>query len=432
MQTQAQTRTWRTWLGMGFADSLAPTVRYNMMTELWGTVAFGVFWAAAIQFIPVVMRRMGAGTELIALYQAQTYLGSILTSFSIVLMRRRRTKTFAVWCWAIGRSLFLAFALVSQVKWLLIVTAAFWLMEAFPSPAYTRIVQAIYPEGVRGKAMSVVRLGMTAAIILVTPLAGWVLDQWGYRVLFPLAGGMGLLATWMFNRLDVDEGTLPSRQPRSMRSLWSILGTNRNFTIHLAGFTLFGLGALVGVAFYPVVQVDRLHLSYTQLGLLGTVQSIMWLLGFVYWGRAVDSRGGIWVMRANLAIAALVPFTYIWAQNGWMLLPAFIAQGIISAGIDLGLLNTAIQLAEPDKVVEYAAVQATIIGVRGMVGPFLGVGLVHVGVSPTYVFALGALLTLFAFWISLQIRVELTPEQMRAKRQQLRFRWPLRFKSPRL
>ena len=220
---------------MGFADTLAPTVRYNMTTELWGTVAFGVFWAAAIQFIPVVMRRMGAGTELIALYQAQTYLGSILTSFSIVLMRRRRTKTFAVWCWAIGRSLFLTFALVGQVKWLLVVMAAFWLMEAFPSPAYTRIVKAIYPEGVRGKAMSVVRLGMTAAIIIVTPLAGWVLDHWGFRVLFPLAGVMGLTATWFFNRLDVDEGTLPPRQPRSMRALWSILGTNRNFAIHLPG-----------------------------------------------------------------------------------------------------------------------------------------------------------------------------------------------------
>ena len=432
MQTQVQTRTWRTWLGLGFADSLAPTVRYNMMTELWGTVAYGVFWAAAIQFLPVVMRRMGAGTELIALYQTQTYLGSILTSFSIVLMRRRRTKTFAVWCWAAARSLFLVFALVNQVSWLLVVTAFFWLLEAFPSPAYTRIVQAIYPQGVRGKAMSVVRLGMTAAIILVTPLAGWVLDTWGYRVLFPAAGVIALLATWLFNRLDVDEGVLPPRQPRSMRSLWSILGTNRNFAIHLTAFTLFGLGALVGVAFYPVVQVDRLHLSYTQLGLLGMAQSILWLLGFLYWGRAVDQRGGIWVMRVSLAIAAIVPFTYIWASDAWTLLPAFLAQGIISAGIDLGLLNTAIQLAEPDKVVEYAAVQSTIIGIRGMIGPFLGVGLVHLGVTPGYVFALGTLLTLLGFWVSLQIHVDLTPEQMREKRQQLRFRWPLRFRSPRL
>ena len=109
-------------------------------------------------------------------------------------------------------------------------------------------------------------------------------------------------------------------------------------------------------------------------------------------------------MRANLAIGALVPFTYIWAQNGWMLLPAFSAQGIISAGIDLGLLNTALQLAEPDKVVEYAAVQATIVGIRGIIGPFIGVGLVHLGVPAAYVFALGTLLTVLAFWVSLQIQ----------------------------
>lgn len=420
------------WLGLGFARALAPTVRYNLFTELWGTVLFGVFWAAAIQFIPVVLRRMGAGSDLIALYTAQTYLGSILTSFSIVLMRRRRTKSFAVWCWMIGRSLFLLFAIIENVPWLLAVTALFWVLEAFPSPAYTRIIQAIYPEGVRGQAMSLVRLGMTAAIIVVTPLAGWALDQWGYRVLFPLAGVVGLLATWYFNRLNVDEGHLPPRQPRSLRSLWGVVLRNRNFATHLTASVVYGLGALIGIALYPIVQVDRLGLSYTELGLLGTAQSTAWLLGFVIWGQAVDRRGGLWVLRLNLAIACLVPFTYIFAQNGWMLLPAFLAQGIISAGIELGMLNTCIQLADPDKVVEYAAIQATVLGMRGIVSPFIGVALVALGVNQTAVFATGALLIVLSWFILGRVKLAMSPEQMRAKRQMLRFRWPIRFRFPRV
>ncbi|HXF62079.1 MAG TPA: MFS transporter, partial [Caldilineaceae bacterium] len=386
----------------------------------------------AIQFVPVVLRRLGAGSELLALYTAQTYLGSILTSFSIVLMRRRRTKSFAVWCWLAARSLFLLFAVITQAWWMLLVTAIFWLLEAFPSPAYTRMMQAIYPEGVRGQAMSLVRLGMTAAIVLVTPLAGWALDHWGYQVLFPLAALMGILATWFFNRLEVDEGALPPRQTRSLRSLWAVVLSNRNFAIHLTAFAVYGVGALAGYALYPIVQVDRLHLSYTELGLLGTAQSIAWLLGFVYWGQAVDRRGGLWVLRLNLAIGFLVPFSYIWATEGWMLLPAFIAQGIISAGVDLGLLNTCIQLADPDQVVEYAAIQATVVGLRGIVAPFIGVALTAVGVSETAIFAAGSALIVLSWFILGRVQIELTPEQMRAKRQQLRFRWPIRFRFPRM
>jgi MFS family permease len=425
-------RGFGSWLGLDFTYGLNSVVRYNVFTELWGSVAFGVFWAAAIQFVPVVLRRLGAGPELIALYTAQTYLGAILTSLSIVLMRGRRTKNFAVWCWMVGRTTFFVFAFINEIYWLMGVMVFFWMLEQFPSPAYTRIIQGIYPVEIRGKAMSLVRLGMTASILVVTPLAGWMLDHWGHRVLFPLAAIFALLSTWMFSRLDVDEGILPPRQTRSLGNLWGVVLSNRNFAIHLIGLTLFGFGSLVGIAFYPIVQVDRLQLSYTQLGLLSTVQSLTWLLGFVYWGRVVDKKGGIWVMRVNFAIGAIVPFAYIFATNGWLLLPAFIAQGIISAGLDLGFVNTCIQLAENDKVVEYAAIQATVAGLRGMVGPFVGVWLVSLGVSEAWVFAIGTLLVGAALIAVLQINVDLTPEEMRAKRRQLRFRFPLRFRTPRV
>ncbi len=420
------------WLGLGFTHLLPPTVRYNIFTELWGSVAFGVFWAAALQFVPVVLRRMGAGSEVIAFYTAQTYLGAILTSLSIVLMRGRRTKNFAVWCWLVGRSTFFAFAVINEVYWLMVVTALFWFLEQFPSPAYTRIIQGIYPVEVRGKAMSLVRLGMTAAILVVTPVAGWALDAWGHRVLLPIAAVFGIAATLLFNRLDVDEGVLPPRQTRSIGSLWGVVLSNRNFAIHLIGMTLFGFGSLVGIAFYPIVQVDRLQLSYTELGWLSTVQSLTWLLGFVYWGRAVDKRGGIWVMRVNYVIGTLVPFCYIFATNGWMLLPAFIAQGVISAGLDLGFVNTCIQLADSDKVVEYAAIQATVAGLRGIVAPFLGVFLVAAGLDAMWIFVVGTLLIVVGLLVVLQLDVDLTPEEMHVKRRQLRFRFPLRFRTPRV
>jgi len=415
-----------------FTEPLTPEVRRNMYMELLASLAYGIFYAAAIQYIPVVLRRLGASSELLALYTAQTYLGSILTSLSIVLMRRRRPQSFVTVCWLLARSLFLLFALVTQTHWLLVLTAFFWLLEAFPSPGYTRIIQVIYPERVRGQILSVVRLGMVAAVLVATPLAGWALDLLSYRVLFPVAGVMGITATLIFSRLRVDEGPLPPRETRSVTSLWQLVRHNRPFAIHLLSFAVYGMGGLLGYPLYAIVQVDRLHLSYTEIGFLGVGQSAAWLVGFLIWGRLVDRKGGLPVLRLNQLISVVVPLAYLWATDGWMLLPAFIVQGLINAGVDIGLISTCIQLAEKEKVVEYAAVQATVVGLRGMITPFLGALLLRLGVIDTQIFALGAGLIFLSWLILLAVQgMPATPQNLPVRRS-LRARWPLRWRFPRL
>jgi len=379
-------------LEQALTGRLPADVRHNLRIETVASIAYGIFYAIAISFMPVVLRRIGASSSLLAIYTAQTYLGSILATFAVLLIRRYHPLAFAVVCWLLSRSLLLWVFLITDASWLLALTAAFWLLEGIPGPAYARIIQAIYPVRYRGRALAVARVGMVLALLIATPLAGMGLDHFGHRVLFPIAGCLGVLSTLLFTRLRIDPAALPPQQRRSLSSIWAILGQNRRFTIYLISFSIYGLGFLMGLPFFAIVQVDRLQLSYTELGYLGLVQSLCWLLGNMYWGRQVDRHGGVWVLRANIAIAVVVPFSYIWAFNTWTLLPAFIAHGIISAGMDLGVLSTGIELATPESVSEYSALQSTIIGLRGMVGPFVGVGLLKLGVSEPMIFALGCML----------------------------------------
>ncbi len=412
--------------------ALSPAVRRNMYIELVGSMAYGLFFGASLQFIPVVLRKLGASPDLLALYVTQNYWGSVLVAFSVVIMQRRRTMSFAVTAWLIARSIFLLFAFISDVKWMLVLLAFFWILETFPSPAYTRIIQAIYPTHIRGQVMSLVRLGMVFAILLMTPLAGWALDHYSYRIIFPLAGLMGILSTVLFARLQVDEGPLPLRQTKPLSGLLDIVRTNRSFAVYLLGIAIYGFGGLIGFALYPIVQVDRLGLSYSEIGLLGLAQSAFWLLGFLVWGKLVDQRGGLWVLRINCAIGVIIPVSYIWATDAWMLLPAFIAQGIISAGVDLGFINTSIQLAEPEKVVEYSALQTTVIGLRGILAPIAGSLLLRFGVNEIVIFAVGSILIAISWFILGAVRIPSDPEERRRRRSELRFRWPLRFRYPRL
>jgi predicted MFS family arabinose efflux permease len=367
-----------------------------MRIELTGAMAYGVFNSALISYIPVVLQNLGATPAMQSFYIIQTYFGLVLTTFSVLLMRRRRTIRFAVTCWLLARGIFILSCLVTQAYWLLVLTAIFWLLETFPTPAYARIAQKIYPARQRGQIMAVVRIGMAAVMIVTVPLAGWLLDHIGYRVLFPLASLMGLLSTLRFAQLKVDEGPLPPRQTRSPLAMWRIAGQDRRFVFYLFTFVVYGLGALLGFALYPAVQVDRLGLSYAEIGVLGLTQSICWLLGYIYWGRQIDRRGSLWVMRASFALYAIVPFSYAWATTGWLLAPAFIAQGLVSAGVDLGIVNASIALAPADRVEEYSAVQSTVIGLRGMAGPALGLLLLWLGLTDQAIFIIGGGLILVA------------------------------------
>ncbi|MCY3897424.1 MAG: MFS transporter [Caldilineaceae bacterium] len=414
------------WVETALAGSLSPSVRRVMHIELSMSLAYGVFYACIIPFTQVVLRRLGASVDMLALYTALLFMGSVFTSFSIVLMRRRRTINIIVFCWLLGRSLFLLTAFVTGAVQLMAIGIVFWLLEAFVIPAYTRVIQKIYPESGRGKVMSTVRMGRVSVILLVTPLAGWALDRVGYQVLFPIGALFGILATYLFTRIDLDEGELPPRQTKTFADLWQIVRSDRNFAVYLLSYSLFGLGGLLSWPLYPVVQVDRLQLSYSEIGLLGLVESVTWFFSYLLWGRTIDKRGGLFVVRAIAALSIVTPLTYMSAQSLWMLLPSAIARGLGMAGFELGRISAGIQLADPERVTEYAAIQSTVVGLRGLVAPLVTVGLLRLGAPHSAVFLLSVVFLVMGWVMFGRVTAPVPGDEGYSERQRLRYRWPFR------
>jgi len=420
------------WIETALAGSLSPSVRRVMHVELSMSLAYGVFYATIFPFTQVVLRRLGASVDMLAVYTALLFAGSVFTAFSIVLMRRRRTINIIVFCWLLGRSLFLLTAFVTGATQLMAIGIAFWLLEAFVIPAYTRVIQKIYPESGRGKVMSAVRMGRVSVILLVTPLAGWALDKVGYQVLFPIGALFGILATFLFTRIDFDEEELPPRKTKAFSDLWQIVRSDRNFAVYLISYSLFGLGGLLSWPLYPVVQVDRLQLSYSEIGFLGLIESLTWLLSYLVWGRMIDRRGGLSVVRAITAISIVTPLSYMTAQSLWMLIPSAVARGMGMAGFELGRINAGIQLADPDRVTEYAAIQSTVVGLRGLLTPVVMVGLLRLGVPHNGIFLISAVVLALG-WVSFGwVKAPLPTDEGFGERRKLRYRWPFRRRITRL
>jgi MFS family permease len=321
----------------------------------------------------------------------------------MVMPRRRGLLRFALAFWLLSRSSFLLIAFIAEAHSLILLTLFFWIVESFPVPVYTRLMQAAYPARSRGRVIALIRVGMSFTSLVVTPLAGWLLDTAGHQALFPLLSFSAIISSVIFSRLQLADADLPESPPVSTAGLWRVALQDRRFLRYLAALVVFGLGLLSGLALQPLVQVDQLALSYGAIGLLGLVQSAFFLAGYVIWGRLIDRRGGVWVMRRVFLVAAVVPACYLAAVSGqagpaaWLLAPAFAAMGLVNAGMDVGALNTVMQLAPAERLGEYSALQTTVLGARGLIAPFLGVWLAQSLKLPFgVVFGLGLALILAA------------------------------------
>ncbi len=385
---------------LALSGPLPADVRRNMRIELLASLFFGPFYAVLL-FIPVILQRLNATAQQVALYQSESYLGFLLSAFSVMLLPRRRILLFLAVIWAVGRAAFLLTPLVPTVAGVLVLSLLYWLSDSFPSPGYVRVIQQIYPADTRARVMGVVRFGMAAGMLAATPVAGWLLDTVGPTVLLPLAGLFGVAAALTFTRIrlpahpyDAPDAVQPPRM--SPLALIGLLRNNKPFAVFLLSITAFGLAGLLPIAFYPAVLVNRLQLSYTTVSMLGLAQSVVWMVGYVLWGRWMNRIGTVAALRVIFIMLTLYPICHWFAPNAWWLLPAYISSGIASAGIDLAFTNTAINLAEPDRVAEYSALQQTVIGFRGIIGPLLGVQLYQMGVSMELIFVMSILLYLTA------------------------------------
>jgi MFS family permease len=184
-------------LEMWLVGPLDSDVRRNMQMDMRAARIHSVM-STTITFIPIILRRSGATTEQVAYYFAITALGLLTTNISVWFMRRWGMKRVALICWLVGRGSFLLTAIAFNATSLLIIFTFFWLLEAWPTPAYVQTIQVIYPIQQRGRILAAVRVGFVALILIFTPLAGWILDHWGNRALLPLAGISGIGSTLIF------------------------------------------------------------------------------------------------------------------------------------------------------------------------------------------------------------------------------------------
>jgi MFS family permease len=251
-------------------------------------------------------------------------------------------------------------------------------------------MRGIYPDRERAFAMGNVRVGASVAGLVAAALAGSFIDVLPVQWVFAGAALFGLPGALLFFAIRYDGPVAPpARRPAMViaRDVWADL----RYRKLLLAFTVFGTGNLMNFAVFPIMLVDHFDASNGFVGTLAIVQSATQIVAYPVIGRLIDRGSTLGQTLIATLLTLLVPIGYLVAPGIWALIPVAAVIGIAVASGELTAFTNIVHMAPRERISEYAAANAFLLGVRGTAAPFVAAALLGM-VQPQVVLLLGTLL----------------------------------------
>ncbi len=341
----------------------------------------GAIWTFALQ---LARGSLHATKFQMALATAAPAVGYLFATLWARQMEGRSKLPFVTITWFISRGLFLLTPFLvrggagREMFVGLIVMAP--ILFSVSTPAYTAIMKDIYPDRLRGRLMSLVRVGMAASMLITARIMGFWQEHGGldFRWMFFIGGIFGIGTAYAFSRLKLPKVLSSSSPPPIglfLRQTFSILLHNKGYRWFTVSVFVSGFGNLVANTYYPIYQVDQFHITPTQIATMQNIAGGLSLVSLFFWGGFMDRFGSLTTVLLACLIICLTPLLYAFGPNVLWLYVAGAANGIASSGIDIGFLNTTLMFAEPGRAAQYQAVHSTFFGLRGTIAPLLAIPL---------------------------------------------------------
>src|SRR5438132_14342374 len=246
-------------------------------------------------------------------------------------------------------------------------------------------------------------------ILRLALAAGQLFDRIGYRWIFVAAALLGMAASLRLRRLSVPEPEVDGDEgPAGLREAWLTVREDHAFRRLLIASFLFGFGCWIQAPAHPLLAVDVLQVSASQVGVFASVAAVSTLAGSAYWGWLVDRKSSLEALRVMYLIGATTPLIYYIAWSPWVLVASAVTDSLLAIGLELVWMMAVIDVAGPQRTAQYVAIGATLTGVRGITGPLVGGLVIHsFGIHAVYLMA--AILMFSGPWLAgRELRVRVT------------------------
>ena len=327
---------------------------------------------------------------------SDTTLG-LLSGFGFALVYASTALPFARWADRGNRPtlIYLALGAWSVVTALCGLAQSFWqlalarlgvgLVEPGAVPPAQSLVADYFPPERRATASAVLIAGSSAGYLIGVGVGGCIAATFGRRAAFVFVGAPGVLlavTAWLILPEPRAIIGFASVRPKSesIALVFLRLTQKRSFLYSLIGiatYTIFAYG--VGGLFIPSFMIRTLHASLTQVSLTwGVAISVANLLGAVVGGwsadrlRRTDIRWYVWLPAIACALGA--PLYWIALSMQQLLtfiIPAFLAEFVLSAGISVSYVPFLSVSGQAQRTTAIAIVQLSCLLIGAGLGPFI-------------------------------------------------------------
>jgi MFS family permease len=379
------------------AFDFSPSVRRALRIDISVTLLFTLLAGLTTPFTGLILRReLGASAFHLSVLASASAACLLLSLALARIVDSRRPLPYLVWPTFLARGLFVLVPLIDSPWPFVGVLVAGTLMSTISGPAQTAVIEQVYPRSERGRALGTVRvIGAVAAIGLALG-AGYLFGQLGYRWVFAAAGVLGMAAALRARRLPVPEATgVAGVQPRTrLREAWGTVRADAAFRRVLVGSFVFGSGIWLMMPATPILLADVVKATPGQVGVFAAAGGVAALVGNLVWGRLADRRSSVTALRLIYGFGTATPLIYyvssLIAPTPWALMGAAIAESLMHTGLDLVWMLAIIELGGKERTTQYAAIAATLAGVRGLIGPLAGAAVIEtLGLHAVYAVAAG-------------------------------------------
>jgi len=359
-----------------------------------------MFWGLSLAFFPVIARKMGASSFQMALLTSAPFLGALFTLYWSRLSNKTSKMKFFIWVKLLARTMIFLMAIAAN-PWIFIALVFFnAFFEQAGSPAYMGIMKEVYPDGFRGRTMGYAASEQALSAIFACLIAGVLLDRMSYRYVFPLAATIGIFSLTYFGKIKTkskNNGQNQRKQGLIPFEAVELFRKDKPFFYYCLIFFIGGFGSLLVMPLYPIFLVDILHASNTLIGKLASISSLFWMISYIFWGRWIDKKGEIGSLTISFLLISIIPLLYAVSFNLWFIVLASVVSGF-TIGTELIRINYIAKISRDEDVQTYQGIDFSLMGLRGIVAPFLGVGIMSlVGIRTALLISF--MVTLSAFFL---------------------------------
>lgn len=336
-----------------------------------------------------------AGDIVVTLLASATALANI-TSFFWARVLHGHDRVRATVAMQLGTILCVLLAALSPFtlvgEWMLVgLTLGARVLIAGIITARADLWRANYPRRDRGRITG--KLSIIAALILGTApilIAGAMDAPWGgqhaFRALYVLAALAALAGVWSFSRVrwrgraahlaSERRDRLVDESQRARMTMLQVLRTDRNYRRYMVAMFALGLPNIAALPLFVIALDDSFDLAYTPSIILTHVLPILVPVVVIpFWATLIDRMHIVrfrayhawFFVAANLlmAIGFLLPSLAV----------LFVARVVLGIAFGGGMLAWNLghnDFARRELATIYMSIHVTLTGVRGLIGPFVG------------------------------------------------------------